>query len=140
MASAEDKQMVNHLRQLSAVMLASHGAREFNPVIDRTTEETRDTGTCLTPHQYGHVILMVYALKPKDAPTEEKATTPKSTAKPSITVKVNGLLNEAGDTCLIASFTATKEGTHLIELPFLSSRYQVQVDVDGTAEYAVYAI
>ena len=141
MATAEDRAMIGHLRALNAMMQASQGARDFTQVLDRGVG-TRDTGMLVTPLNFDRLIIPVYSLKPnaEKPPAEGDKTPAKAVAKAaSLTVKVYGFLTET-ETVLVTADSTTKEGPFTVSLPFLSSRYQVVIECEGTVEYAVFAI
>lgn len=139
MATNEERQTLGHLRQIAAYLQSRQGTRDFATILDRGSG-SRDTGVLQNSVKYDRLVVSVYSLKPpkatEPAPDDKPAT---RTAKAKLTVKVNSFLNES-ETYLIVADTLEKEGQHTIELPFLTTKHQIVVECDETAEYAVFGL
>ena len=141
MSTPEERQMIGHLRHMTALMQAEKGAPHFTPVLEKGTGN-RDTGKMVTTLPLSRIILSVYSLTAPAAPppAEGDKPAPKTApAKASVLVQVFGCLNDT-ERVLIVSDIVLQVGQVTIELPYISTNYAVAVTVEGTAEYAVFAI
>lgn len=135
-----DQQMASSLRRIEAMLQAGAGVSEIRPIL------SQGAGSQVASHEvvcgYQRLLVNVYKLAPAKAAEEGADAAAKPAAKvgkASLSIAVKTPLPD-GELYQIAAATVSKPGLTEIELPFCPKSLQLEIEVEGEAEYAVFGV
>jgi hypothetical protein len=132
-----DQQIAASLRRIEAVLGAAVGSRELKTIVDHSFEPQEISHKTITG--YKKLIVNVYALVARaEELTEAKPSKPASKSA-ALTLSVRMPL-PGGASYQVAVGTITKAGVTSIDLDLCPNAFDLVIEVDGDAEYAVFGI
>lgn len=138
MASPET-QMAGSLRRIEAIAQAAAGVREVKQVAGRTTGD--QTINHETVAGYKKLIISVYKLtiKPEEPATGDAKPAPKA-GKATLSIAVKIPLPGGEDVYQLTNATIIKSGVTDLDLEICPNKFDLVIEVEGEAEYAIYGL